>query len=404
MIFRIFKSEQSGQVRASDGSPMLFFYESKTVGEHMNNKKQKLDVKKDGVYSYSIYLEPDFQDLPQALSSLGTEQKKLCIVTDQTVEALYVKELSEVLQTCCSKVTIFSFPSGEAHKTLDTVRALYEHLILHQYDRKDMLVALGGGVVGDLTGFAAATYLRGIDFIQVPTTLLAQVDSSIGGKTGVDFDAYKNMVGAFHMPRLVYMNLGTLRTLPKRQFSAGMAEIIKHGLIQDVGYYHWLKEHSASIMAGEYETLLLMIDRSCQIKRQVVEEDPTEQGIRAWLNFGHTAGHAVEKLKEFTLYHGECVSIGCVVALWISCHRGLITKEELHQAEEMLESFELPVHVTGLGAKEVLDATKLDKKMEAGKIKFVLLKRIGEAFTTKDVGDEELLLAVQYVREEEAHE
>lgn len=370
----------------------------------MNKIKQKLDVKKDGVYSYSIYLEPDFKGLPKALSSLETEKKKLCIVTDQTVEALYAKELAEILQDCCAKVTVFSFPAGEAHKTLSTVQTLYEHLIQYQYDRKDLLVALGGGVVGDLTGFAAATYLRGIGFIQVPTTLLAQVDSSIGGKTGVDFDAYKNMVGAFHMPRLVYMNLGTLKTLPRRQFSAGMAEIVKHGLIQDDCYYHWLREHSASIMAGEYPILLEMIDRSCQIKRHVVEEDPTEQGIRAWLNFGHTAGHAVEKLKEFALYHGECVSIGCVAALWISCHRGFLSREELHQAEETLHSFGLPVRTTGLQAKDVLEVTKLDKKMEAGKIKFVLLKRIGEVFTTKDVEDEELLQAIQYVGEEEGHE
>lgn len=366
--------------------------------------KHTLDVKKDGVYSYTICLEPDFQGLKEALLPLQTEQKKLCIVTDETVGALYAEALKEVLESCCKEVSVFSFLAGEEHKTLDTVRSLYEHLILHHYDRKDLLVALGGGVVGDLTGFAAATYLRGIGFIQIPTTLLSQVDSSIGGKTGVDFDAYKNMVGAFHMPRLVYMNLGTLRSLPKRQFSAGMAEIIKHGLIQDAAYTKWLMENKSSIMEGDYQTLLSMIKRSCEIKRKVVEEDPTEQGIRAWLNFGHTVGHAVEKLKDFSLYHGECVAIGCVAALWLSAHRGMLEEEALHQTEKTLESFGLPTRVQGLSAKEILETTKLDKKMEAGRIKFVLLKRTGEAFVTKDVEDKELLLAIQYIREEEGDE
>lgn len=357
----------------------------------------KIDVKKDGIYSYSIWLEPDFQDLPKALRPLQTEKKKLCIVTDSAVEKLYVEPLRQVLEGCCAHVSVFVFTAGEANKTLDTVRKLYEHLILNKFDRKDMLVALGGGVVGDLTGFAAATYLRGIDFIQVPTTLLAQVDSSIGGKTGVDFDAYKNMVGAFHMPRLVYMNLGTLLTLPERQFSAGMAEIIKHGLIQDEAYYGWLQEHEKEIEDRDYEALRYMVHGSCQIKRHVVEEDPTEQGIRAWLNFGHTAGHAVEKLKNFELYHGECVSIGCVAAAWISWKRGFLTLEEREQIEQVLKSYGLPVRVEGLSAEDVLRTTKLDKKMEAGKIKFVLLNRIGEAFVTKDVEDEELLEAIRYV-------
>lgn len=363
----------------------------------MNHKSRKIDVSKDGNYCYSIFMEPDFLALPEAFASLHTDVRKLCIVTDSVVEKLYAAELQKVLEECCAKVSVFTFAAGEEHKTLDTVRALYEHLILNQFDRKDMLVALGGGVVGDLTGFAAATYLRGIDFIQIPTTLLSQVDSSIGGKTGVDFDAYKNMVGAFHMPRLVYMNLGTLSSLPDRQFSAGMAEIIKHGFIQSAAYYEWLGNHHEEICQKEYKALLSMIYESCQIKRHVVEEDPTEKGIRAWLNFGHTAGHAVEKLKDFTMYHGECVSVGCVAAAWLSMKRGLISSEEFKQAEQTLIDYGLPVRVQGLMPESIVETTKLDKKMEAGKIKFVLLKRIGEAFVTKDISDEELLSAVRYV-------
>lgn len=363
----------------------------------MNHKNRKIDVNRDGEGCYSIFLEPDFLALPEALAPLAVDGRKLCIVTDSVVEKLYAAELQKVLESCCAQVSVFTFPAGEEHKTLDTVRALYEYLILHQFDRKDMLVALGGGVVGDLTGFAAATYLRGIDFIQVPTTLLSQVDSSIGGKTGVDFDAYKNMVGAFHMPRLVYMNLGTLLSLSDRQFSAGMAEIIKHGLIQNAAYYEWLGKHHGEVCKKEYEALLSMICESCQIKRHVVEVDPTEQGIRAWLNFGHTVGHAVEKLKDFTLYHGECVSVGCVAAAWLSMKRGLISSEAFRQAEQTFADYGLPVRVQGLAPEKIVETTKLDKKMEAGKIKFVLLKKVGEAFVTKDLSDEELLSAVRYV-------
>lgn len=358
-----------------------------------------MDIKKDGKYCYSIWLEPDFGKLADAMKPLQAEKKKVCIVTDTEVAGLYAEPLRRVLEKCCSEVSLFVFPAGEKNKTLDTVKALYEHLILEKFDRKDMLAALGGGVVGDLTGFAAATYLRGINFIQIPTTLLSQVDSSIGGKTGVDFDAYKNMVGAFHMPCLVYMNLGTLNTLPKRQFSAGMAEIIKHGLIQDRAYYDWLRASEKEIRNREYPVLRQMIYESCRIKGHVVEEDPTEQGIRAWLNFGHTAGHAVEKLKEFELCHGECVSIGCVAAAWLSWKRGYLTKGELQEVEHTLQSFGLPVRVSGLSGQAVLEATKLDKKMEAGKIKFVLLKQIGEAFTVKDIEDEELLEAIRYTEE-----
>ncbi|MCD8097138.1 MAG: 3-dehydroquinate synthase [Lachnospiraceae bacterium] len=365
----------------------------------MSEERKKLDVSKDGSYSYSIYLEPDFGNLGEALAPLAPEGRRVCIVTDSTVAALYAEELKAALAPHFAKVSVFVFPAGEEHKTLNTVRDLYEHLILEKFDRKDLLAALGGGVTGDLTGFAAATYLRGIDFIQIPTTLLSQVDSSIGGKTGVDFDAYKNMVGAFHMPRLVYMNLNTLMSLPERQFASGMAEIVKHGLIQDSDYYMWLKENAAQIRARDYGALLTMVEGSCRIKRRVVEEDPTEQGIRGWLNFGHTIGHAIEKLKDFTLSHGECVAIGCVAAAWLSEKRGNLNREQLRDIEETLTAFGLPLRAEGLISEEVLRATKSDKKMRAGRIRFVLLRQIGEAYLTQDVEDAELLRAITYVCE-----
>ena len=363
-----------------------------------------MDVKKDGQFCYHIYLEPDFAKLPEAVEPLNIKERKLCIVADSTTAELYGAELKEILKETCTYVSMFVFPAGEVNKTLNTVRDLYEHLILEKFDRKDMLVALGGGVVGDLTGFAAATYLRGIGFIQIPTTLLSQVDSSIGGKTGVDFDAYKNMVGAFHMPRLVYMNLNVLKTLPDRQFACGMGEIIKHGLIQDSDYLEKLSTYQREICEKNYAALLWMVAGSCKIKRHVVEEDPTEQGIRAWLNFGHTIGHSVEKLKDFTLCHGECVAIGCAAAAWMSWKRGLISEKEKEAAEQLLLDYQLPVRVKGLQPEDIVKTTKLDKKMDAGKVKFVLLKKIGEAFVTRDVEDEELLRASRYVCGEEIHE
>ena len=363
-----------------------------------------MDVKKDGQFCYHIYLEPDFAKLLEAVEPLNIKERKLCIVADSTTAELYGTELKEILKETCTYVSMFVFPAGEVNKTLNTVRDLYEHLILEKFDRKDMLVALGGGVVGDLTGFAAATYLRGIGFIQIPTTLLSQVDSSIGGKTGVDFDAYKNMVGAFHMPRLVYMNLNVLKTLPDRQFACGMGEIIKHGLIQDSDYLEKLSTYQREIREKNYAALLWMVAGSCKVKRHVVEEDPTEQGIRAWLNFGHTIGHSVEKLKDFTLCHGECVAIGCAAAAWMSWKRGLISEKEKEAAEQLLLDYQLPVRVKGLQPEDIVKTTKLDKKMDAGKVKFVLLKKIGEAFVTRDVEDEELLRASRYVCGEEIHE
>lgn len=363
-----------------------------------------MDVKKDGQFCYHIYLEPDFAKLPEAVEPLNIKERKLCIVADSTTAELYGAELKEILKETCTYVSMFVFPAGEVNKTLNTVRDLYEHLILEKFDRKDMVVALGGGVVGDLTGFAAATYLRGIGFIQIPTTLLSQVDSSIGGKTGVDFDAYKNMVGAFHMPRLVYMNLNVLKTLPDRQFACGMGEIIKHGLIQDSDYLEKLSTYQREIREKNYAALLWMVAGSCKVKRHVVEEDPTEQGIRAWLNFGHTIGHSVEKLKDFTLCHGECVAIGCAAAAWMSWKRGLISEKEKEATEQLLLDYQLPVRVKGLQPEDIVKTTKLDKKMDAGKVKFVLLKKIGEAFVTRDVEDEELLRASRYVCGEEIHE
>ena len=363
----------------------------------MEKERRSLTIRREGKFCYEIRLERDFESLPECVEALGVQGRKLCIVTDSHVGPLYAEAVREKLSAVFEKVTVWTAEAGEEYKTLDTVRALYEHLIREHFDRKDMLAALGGGVIGDLTGFAAATYLRGIGFIQLPTTLLSQVDSSIGGKTGVDFDSYKNMVGAFHMPRLVYMNLSVLDTLPDRQFASGMAEILKHGLIKNADYFRWLAGHRQEILNREPQALMSMIEESCRIKGDVVERDPTEQGERALLNFGHTLGHAAEKLKHFQLLHGECVSAGCAAAAYLSWRRGLLPREEVKEICEVLESFFLPVKIPGLDPGELLLTTKSDKKMDAGSIRFILLRRTGEAFVDLSVSEEELLDAAKWM-------
>lgn len=350
---------------------------------------------------YDIVIEHSFDRLADELEKFNLSKQKLCIVTDSNVYPVYAKQLEEILLKVADSVIVFSFPAGESNKNLNTVRELYEKLILEKFDRKDMLVALGGGVVGDLTGFAAATYLRGISFIQIPTSLLAQVDSSIGGKTGVDFDSYKNMVGAFHQPKLVYMNLQVLNTLESAQFYSGMGEILKHGLIKNEGYYIWLIEHLYEIYEKNMETLEEMIYESCLIKSAVVEKDPKEQGERALLNFGHTIGHAIEKLKNFQLLHGECVALGSIAAAYISWKRDYLTKEEFYEIRDIYVAFHLPISITDISLKEVLEATKLDKKMESGQIKFILLKKMGKAIVDNTVSDEEILEAINFINYDE---
>ena len=273
-----------------------------------------INVKYEGKPLYNIVIEQSFDKLAEEFDKLGVTGRILCIVSDSNVAPLYAKHIEEQLLKTGNKVFTFVFEAGEANKNLDTVEDVYEFRIKNHFDRKDMLVALGGGVVGDLTGFTAATYLRGISFIQVPTSLLAQVDSSIGGKTGVDFRAYKNMVGAFYQPKLVYMNISVLKSLSDRLFNSGFGEIIKHGLIKDAAYYEWLRDNISNIKSRNSDALEQMIYVSCNIKREVVEKDPKEKGDRALLNYGHTLGHAIEKLMDFKLYHGECVTLGMIAA------------------------------------------------------------------------------------------
>lgn len=248
-----------------------------------------------------------------------------------------------------------------------------------------------------MTGFTAATYLRGIDFIQIPTSLLSQVDSSIGGKTGVDFDSYKNMVGAFHMPKLVYMNISVLETLRKRQFNSGMGEIIKHGIIKDYDYFTWLNDNVSSIKARKPDVLGEMIRKSCIIKKNVVENDPTEKGERALLNFGHTLGHAIEKYMNFELLHGECVFIGMILATIISYDKGNISKKEMDLVINAVKEYDVPRLPANIDIDRIISYTKNDKKISGNKIKFILINKVGEAYIDMDVSDDDMRNAVEYL-------
>lgn len=343
---------------------------------------------------YDIVYSKDFGGISDFSKSYNsTKAKKICIVSDSKVASYYMDAILDVVKNDYSKVVSFIFPEGEKSKTLDTVKELYVKLIEERFDRNDILLALGGGVTGDMCGYTAATYLRGIDFIQVPTSLLADVDSSIGGKTGVDFDSFKNMVGAFHMPKLVYINLSTLDSLDERQFYSGMGEVVKSSLIKNSDFYYWLKENINSIKNGDSfdsDKLFYIVNECNKIKKAVVENDPHEKtGERALLNFGHTLGHALEKYMNFELLHGECVSIGCILATIISKNMEYL---EASKADDVIshikDNYKLPKLPEDIDIDQIVKNTYNDKKVSGNSIKFILLKDIGEAFICTDVNDE----------------
>lgn len=367
---------------------------------------QRLTINQNNKPIYDIVYEKNFNKLSDELEQFDIANKKMCIITDSKVNGLYSDDVCSALKDKCKQIEVFSFPNGEKSKNLDTIKDIYDFLIQNKFERKDMLLALGGGVVGDITGFVAATYLRGIDFVQIPTTLLAQVDSSVGGKTGVDFNQYKNMVGAFYMPKLVYMNLAVLRSLDDRQYYSGMAEVMKYGLIQNASFYEWIIDNMYEIHERDLETLEEMVMKSCTFKKLVVEKDPTEKGERAILNFGHTIGHAIEKYKNFELMHGECVALGSVAAAYISWKRELLSMDEYYEIRDMFVPFNLPISIDNIDPEEILALTASDKKMEGNRIKFILLKKVGKAMIDSTVTKEEILEGIKeiYFCEEDEYE
>jgi 3-dehydroquinate synthase len=301
------------------------------------------------------------------------------VVTNETVEPLYLDAL--IADLAGKQVRVISLPDGEAYKTLETVEDILDTLVEGGANRDTTLVALGGGVVGDITGFAAACYMRGVDFVQVPTTLLAQVDSSVGGKTGVNHAAGKNLIGAFHQPCAVLIDTDTLKTLPDREVKAGLAEVIKYGAIVDADFFAWLEANMDALLARDPEALGAAIQRSCELKAEVVAEDERESGRRAILNFGHTFGHAIERCQGYGEWlHGEAVAAGMVMAARLSGGDRVVGE----RIEALLERAGLPTRPPAIAAHDLLTAMGMDKKVQQKKLRFVLLRQLGEAFVTTD--------------------
>lgn len=348
---------------------------------------------------YPIYFEDSFEHLLDAFKQAALVNRKLCIIADHNTSRYYANEVLNILKGAYNEVYLFEFEAGENNKNLSTIQQMYQFFIEKHLDRKSVIVALGGGVVGDMAGFAAATYMRGIDFVQLPTSLLSQVDSSVGGKVGVDFNGIKNIVGAFYQPRFVYINVNTAKTLPKREFSAGMAETIKYGMILDKTFYEYIKENNSKIVNIDTELLKIIVRRSCEYKAQVVNKDEKEAGLREILNFGHTIGHAIETLLGFKLVHGECVALGMVAASYISMKKGYITADEFSEFKQTLQHFGLPVYVKHINVEEVYNQMFLDKKVSNNTLNFVLLNKLGQYIRTKEVSKEEIFEAINILIE-----
>jgi len=340
-----------------------------------------------GERSYDIEIGSSLDLVGERIQDLGLGSK-IALVTNPTVKKLFGRSVVESLKAAGFLVMSIEIPDGEQHKNLDWANAVYTALLTNGFDRKSALVALGGGVIGDLTGFAAATFMRGVPFIQVPTTLLAMVDSSVGGKTGVNHPMGKNMIGAFYQPKKVLMDLGALQTLPKAEFLSGMAEVIKYGVIRDAAFFNYLDQRRDRILALDPEALSHIISRSCEIKADVVGRDEHEGGLRAILNFGHTVGHAVETARNYAVRHGEAVAIGMVYASRLAHRTGLCDTSVPERVEKLVQSYGLPTDLSSLGSMPsvtaLMDIMQIDKKAEGGKVKFVLPKKIGEVVITKE--------------------
>jgi 3-dehydroquinate synthase len=306
------------------------------------------------------------------------------VVTNPTVAPLYLARLERTLQILHRRVFSIELPDGEPHKDWSTLNKVFDALLQHGCDRGTTLYALGGGVIGDMTGFAAACFMRGVSYVQVPTTLLAQVDSSVGGKTAINHPLGKNMIGAFHQPLTVVCDLDTLATLPARELQAGLAEVVKYGPIADWAFFEWLEHHADELMASAPAAMLHAVTRSCEIKADVVARDEREGGLRAILNFGHTFGHAIEAGLGFgTWLHGEAVAAGMVVAAELSARLGLIEDGIVDRLVALLARFKLPTRAPALGADRYLELMRHDKKVQAGELRFTLLTGKGQAALQK---------------------
>ncbi len=348
-----------------------------------DSSRQQVDVDL-GDRSYPIYIG---RGLIRDASFLTPhiKGKQVCIVTNETVAPLYL----ETLMTTLSDFSPLSIvlPDGEKYKTLETVSLIYDRLLEAQFSRSSTLIALGGGVIGDMVGFAAATYQRGVDFIQIPTTLLSQVDSSVGGKTGVNRPLGKNMVGAFYQPNCVLADTDTLDTLPDRELQAGLAEVIKYGLINNLPFFDWLEQNMELLLARDNQALTHAVKISCEDKAAIVAQDEKESGVRATLNLGHTFGHAIETAMGYGNWlHGEAVATGMVMAADLSCRLGYLDVADVDRVKKIIARSGLPATPPSeMTVDQFLSLMSRDKKAESGSIKFILLQKLGQAFVTGQV-------------------
>ncbi len=343
--------------------------------------------------SYDVEIGGSLDDAGERLAGLSFGQK-MALVTSPAIKKLHGQRVFNSLKAAGFLVMSIEIPDGEQHKNLDWVNAIYTALLTNGFDRRSALVAFGGGVIGDITGFAAATFMRGVPFVQIPTTLLAMVDSSVGGKTGVNHSMGKNMIGAFYQPKKVLMDLSVLKTLPTEELLSGMAEVIKYGVIWDEQFFDYLDSNRQKILGLDAEALSHIIRRSCEIKAEVVSKDEREGGLRAILNFGHTMGHAIETAENYTMRHGYAVAIGMVTASRLAYRTGLCDESVPERVEGLIRAYGLPTSLSALSRKptvrELMDTLQIDKKAEAGKVKFVLPRKIGDVVITKEWGERQL--------------
>lgn len=355
-----------------------------------------------GERSYPITIGPRLLD-DGALLARHIDGGKAAIVTNTTVAPLYLARVAGALRAAGREVLEIILPDGEEHKNWQSLNLVFDALLQHKCDRKTTIVALGGGVIGDLAGFAAASYMRGVPFVQLPTTLLSQVDSSVGGKTGINHPLGKNMIGAFYQPRAVIADTAALATLPPRELAAGLAEVIKHGAILDAAYFDWIEANIARLVAREPEAMAYAIARSCEIKAEVVRKDEREGGLRAVLNFGHTFGHAIEAGLGFgTWLHGEAVGCGMVMAADLSARLGLVDAGTVERVRRLVKAAGLPTVAPDLGAERWIELMAVDKKNEGGAIRFILLKPLGSPSITTvptDILEATLAACVDATRE-----
>jgi 3-dehydroquinate synthase len=351
-----------------------------------------------GARTYPIHIGPGLLARGELIAG-HLRTPRAAIVSNEVVAPLYLSALQGALERVGVRSTVVILPDGEAHKNAATLDRIYDHLLAERCDRTTTVIALGGGVVGDVAGFAAATYQRGVPFVQVPTTLLSQVDSSVGGKTGINHPRGKNMIGAFWQPQLVLADTDTLKTLPDRELSAGLAEVIKYGLIRDLPFLEWLEANMDSLLARDAEALSYAIERSCQNKAEVVAADELEtakEGGRALLNLGHTFGHAIETGVGYGEWlHGEAVAAGMRMAAELSHRLGWLSDADVDRVARILARAKLPLASPAMGADRYLDLMGHDKKVIAGRLRLVLLKQVGQAVTYADAPQPEIRAAIE---------